>query len=194
MGRPREFDEQDVLATAGEIFWAKGYEGTSTRDLTAGTGLTHSSLYGAFGDKRGLYLKALDQYLDRTLRERIARIERSHTGAAAIGAFFDEMAARSLADPLHRGCMMVNTAIDAAPGEAEFQRVVADETQLIEAFFRRAVEAGQASGEIARRQSATDLSRHLLSVLLGLRVLARVRPDADLLNGLARSARAILTT
>ena len=192
MGRPREFDEQEVLAAAGEIFWAKGYEGTSTRDLTAGTGLSHSSLNGAFGGKGGLYRKALDQYLDRTLRERISRIEALHTGVAAVAAFFDEVVARSIADPLHRGCMMVNTAIDASADEAEFQRIVADEMVQIEAFFHRCVTAGQTAGEISTAQPAGDLARGLLSVLLGLRVLARVRPDPDLLAAVARSAVATL--
>ena len=192
MGRPREFDEADVLAAAGEIFWAKGYEATSTRDLTAGTGLTPSSLYGAFGDKRGIYLKALDQYLGRTLRERIARIEGSETSIAAIQAFFTEMVERSLGDPQHCGCMMVNTAIEATTADPELQRIIADETVQIERFFRRTVAAGQAAGEIATDQPADDLARHLLSVLLGLRVLARVRPDPGLLGAVARSALAML--
>jgi len=192
MGRPREFDEQAVLAAAGEIFWTKGYEGTSTRDLTAGTGLSHSSLNGAFGGKGGLYLKALEQYLDRTLRERITRIEADHTGVAAVAAYFDEIVARSVADPLHRGCMMVNTAIEASADDAEFQRVVAAETVQIEAFFHRCVTAGQAAGQISTAEPARDLARQLLSVLLGLRVLARVRPDPDLLAAVARSAVATL--
>lgn len=64
MARPRGFDEQEVLEAASATFWLKGYEATSTRDLVKSTGLTQPSLYNAFGDKRGLYLRALEHYLD----------------------------------------------------------------------------------------------------------------------------------
>src|SRR5689334_2515516 len=83
MGRPREFDEQAVLAPTHDIFWARGYEATSTRDLTARTGLTPSSIYAAFGDKRGLFRRALDHYLG-ALRERMSRFEATLTPARAI--------------------------------------------------------------------------------------------------------------
>ena len=62
MGRPREFDVDDALETAMELFWRKGYEGTSLTDLTEGMGITKPSLYGVFGNKEGLFLKALERY------------------------------------------------------------------------------------------------------------------------------------
>jgi len=192
MGRPRQFDESQVLEAAGEVFWAKGYTATSTRDLSERTGLTPSSMYNEFGDKRGLYLRAFDQYLDRTLRERIARLEASLSPGQAIASFFRELVDRSLADAQHRGCLLVNTALEATSDDPELQRLVAGETVMIELFFHRCLVAAQRTGEVPADQPAEDLARHLLSVLLGLRVLARVRPDADLLNGLVRPAMAML--
>ena len=71
MARPREFDSNAALENAMQVFWAKGYKATSLRNICASTGLGRSSLYAAFGDKRGLYLKALDRYegagVDRVL-------------------------------------------------------------------------------------------------------------------------------
>ena len=186
MGRPREFDIEKVLAAAGDIFWERGYEGTSTRALTECTGLTPASIYHAFGDKRGFYLRALRYYLDQNLRERITRLESSLSPGRAIVAFFREIIARSLADPKHRGCMLVNTAIEVTPEDPEMQRIVADETVIIERFFRRCVAAAQKNGEIASSEPAEDIARMLLALLVGLRVLARVRPDTKLLNGLVR--------
>lgn len=191
-GRPREFDEWTVIEAAGEVFWTNGYEGTSTRSLTASTGLTPSSLYAAFGDKRGLYLRALDQYLTETLRERIAHLEASLSPGRAIAAYFADIIARSLADPHQRGCMLVNAALEANANDPDIQRVVAAETATIESFFERCVVAGRRSGEITTGQSAGDLARHLLSVALGLRVLARVRQDRELFEGLVRPALAML--
>ncbi|HEY4345718.1 MAG TPA: TetR/AcrR family transcriptional regulator [Parvibaculum sp.] len=193
MGRPREFDEEKVLEAAGAIFWARGYENTSTRDLTDCTGLTPASMYNAFGDKRGLYLQSLNYYFDKTLHDRIARLEKSATPGLAIIGFFREVVDRSLADPLQRGCMLVNTALEVTPDDPDLQHIVAEETRLIERFFRRNILAGQKSGEIPADQSADNLARHLLAVLLGLRVLARVRPEEKLLEGLVRPALAMLT-
>jgi TetR/AcrR family transcriptional repressor of nem operon len=192
MGRPREFDEEQVLEAAGDVFWARGYEATSTRDLTECTGLTQSSIYAAFGDKRGIFLRSLRHYLDSILRERIARLEATKSPGLAISGFFSEVIERSLADPQHRGCMLVNTALEATPDDPELQRYVAAETVVLEQFFRRCVSAGQRSGEITSKQPADDLARNLLAVLLGLRVLARVRPDPRLLAGLVRPALSML--
>lgn len=192
MGRPREFDESKVLDAAAEVFWAKGYRATSTRDLTECTGLTPASMYNAFDDKRALYLRALTQYLDRTLRERIVRLEALPSPGAAIVAFFKEIVDRSLADPEHRGCMLVNTALEATSDDRDLQRFVANHTLMIERFFHRCVVAGQRAGEIPSDRPADDLARLLLSLVMGLRVLARVRPDPELLTGLVRPALAML--
>jgi TetR/AcrR family transcriptional repressor of nem operon len=188
MGRPREFNEDEALKAAADLFWARGYEGTSTRDLAESTGLTPSSIYAAFGDKRGLYLRALEQYIDRNLRERIARLESSLSPGRAIAGFFREAVDRSLADRRHRGCLLVNTALEATSDDPELQRLVANETIAIERFFHRCIAAGQRNGEIVTDQPADELARFLLSVLLGLRVLARVRPDPKLLTDLVRPA------
>lgn len=64
MGRPRTFDEAEALEAAMNVFWAKGYDGTSMKDLTAAMGISGPSLYSTFGDKRGLYLKTIDLYAD----------------------------------------------------------------------------------------------------------------------------------
>jgi TetR/AcrR family transcriptional repressor of nem operon len=192
MGRPREFDERAVLEAARDAFWAKGYEGTSTRDLTACTGLTPSSMYAAFGDKRTLYRRALDHYLDHTLRERMSRLEGTVSPGHAISGFFDEVVERSVGDKLQRGCMLVNSALEASPRDAEFQQAIARELTAIERFFHRCFVAGQTSGEIPTAHPADDAARHLLSVLLGTRVLARVRPDRKLLTGAVRQALKML--
>lgn len=192
MGRPREFDEQAVLEAAGEAFWAKGYEGTSTRDLTAHTGLTPSSMYAAFGDKRGLFRRALNHYLDHRLRERMARLEATLSPGQAITGSFDEIIERSVGDKLQRGCMLVNSALEVSPQDAEFQDAIARELAMIERFFHRCFVAGQKSGEIPATHPADDAARHLLSVLLGIRVLARVRPERKLLTGAVRQALKML--
>ncbi len=192
VGRPREFDEEKVLAAAGDVFWALGFEATSTRALTECTGLTPASIYNAFGDKRGFFLRVLRYYLDQTLRERIVRLESTLSPGRAIAGFFREIISRSLADPEHRGCMLMNTAMEVTTSDPEMQRIVADETEIIEQFFYRCAIAAQRNREIPKDHSAEDIARMLLGLLAGLRLLARIRPDAKLLNGMVRPPLAAL--
>ena len=67
MPRPRTFDETDVVAAARDEFWSRGYAATSVDDLTSATGLGKGSLYGAFGDKHELFLRALNDYIGTAL-------------------------------------------------------------------------------------------------------------------------------
>lgn len=177
MARPREFDEQKTLEAVAEAFWAHGYEATSTRDLAQRTGLTVTSLYNAFGDKQALFQRALQHYLDATLRERIDRLEQTLAPGEAIAAFFNEVIERSLSDRQQRGCFLVNSALEATPAAPELRAAIAAEIDAIRAFFRRCLLAGRRAGEVPSSVSAAEASAHLLAVLLGLRVMARVHAD-----------------
>lgn len=185
MARPREFDETDVLQKAIQCFWTRGYEAMSVRDLAAQMGITGASLYNAFGDKRALYRRALDHYVAQSVADRVARLG-PLPPRQAIGRFFDEIIERSLNDPDRKGCLLVNSALEVAPHDVEFQQVVAQVLKDIEAFFARCVAAGQEDGTITRRQSAEDLARLLLGALMGIRVLARTRPERELLEGIVK--------
>jgi TetR/AcrR family transcriptional regulator, transcriptional repressor for nem operon len=190
MARPREFDETTVLEAAMNCFWAQGFEQTSVRDLAERMGITGASLYNAFGDKRSLYRQAFVHYLEKTVRDRVARLEQLPP-ATAIRTFFDEIIERSVSDTQRRGCLLVNAALELAPYDPEFQKLVAEEMIFIEGFFRRCVEAGQRDGSIPDTRTADDLGKVLLTVLLGIRVLARTRPQREVLEGAANGVMAL---
>lgn len=191
MARPREFDEGAVLDAAVECFWSCGYEATSVKDLVAKTGITAASLYNAYGDKRGLFRTALDRYVEGSVAARMRRCKELPP-REGIGAFFDEILSRSLNDHEHKGCMLVNSALELAPHDAEFQKTIAGVLSRLENFFFSCIEAGQATGSITRAMPAQTLARHLLGVLIGVRVLARVRPERALLKGVIGPALALL--
>ena len=191
MARPREFDEQVVLDAAVECFWSRGYEGTSVRDLIETTGLTGASLYNAFGDKRALFRAALDRYVESSIGERIKRCE-ALPPRDAIAAFFEDILKRSLSDRQRKGCMLVNSALEIAPHDAELRKIIVAVLSHIETFFLGCIEAGQAEGTITRSMPAQEIAHHLLGVLMGVRVLARVRPDRALLEGAVAPALALL--
>jgi TetR/AcrR family transcriptional repressor of nem operon len=184
MARPKEFDETTVLDAAVQCFWARGYEATSVRELAASMGIAGASLYNAFGDKSSLYRRALDRYIDQSFQDRVRRFERHLPPREAIGAFFDEIVTRSLTDQGRKGCMLVNAALEMPVHDPATRAAITEVVNQIEAFFRRSVAAGQADGTIASAETPEDLARLLLGALMGIRVLARVRPERELLEGI----------
>src|SRR5258708_37794330 len=74
MARPREFDRDAALKRAMSVFWAKGYAGTSTDDLLEAMSIGRQSMYGAFGDKRTLYVEALERYQQDSIMGHVDRL------------------------------------------------------------------------------------------------------------------------
>lgn len=194
MARPREFEKEEVLDAAIECFWRRGLAATSVRDLAEATGVNQPSLYNAFGDKRDLFAQALERYANRSMRERIGRLEQQHPPKDAIRAFFRELVSRTLSDPDHRGCLIVNSALEVAPHDAELRAVIASYLGEIEAFFGRCLKQLRASDDLSSSLDPKDTARLFLGVLLGVRVAARAKPERALLEGMIRPALALLDT
>src|SRR5204863_3704785 len=112
MARLKAFDEDRAIDSAVDCFWARGYEATSVRDLADAMGIGGASLYNAYGDKRELFIRSLERYANRSMRERVARIEARLEPKQAIGAFLAEIIDRSVKDPDCKGCLLVNSALD----------------------------------------------------------------------------------
>lgn len=191
MARPIAFDEAAALDAAIECFWHQGYRASSVRDLAASMGICGTSLYNSFGNKRSLFIKALERYLDRSVRARIGRLQALPPKRAIYG-FFDEIVERSLNDRARRGCLLINSALEVAPHDRKLGGEIAQRLTEIEGFFRDRIMAGRADGSIPKRVDADNVARLLLGVLLGIRVLARSRPERALLEGMARPALALL--
>ena len=192
MARLKGFDEEQAIDAAVDCFWARGYEATSVRDLAERMGIGGASLYNAYGDKRALFARSLERYANRSMRARIAGLQKRHRPKEAIRAFFSEIIERSVKDPDRKGCLLVNSALDVAPHDAEIGKVVAAYLDEIRGFFRRNVEAARSSGQAPKKIDPDEVSGHLLGVLLGIRVLARTGARRKLLEGIARPALDLL--
>jgi TetR/AcrR family transcriptional repressor of nem operon len=190
MPRPRAFDEESVLEAAMHRFWRHGYAGTSVRDLGQAMGMGQASVYNAFGDKRRLFARCLDRYMEMGMRARIARLEAELPPRRAIETLLAEIVARSLRDRL--GCLLVNSALELGPHDGEMGRVVTARLAELEGFFLRALRGGQRDGSISIARDAVDLARLLVALVMGLRVLARGRPDRALLEGAVRQTLVLL--
>ncbi|HMR32387.1 MAG TPA: TetR family transcriptional regulator C-terminal domain-containing protein [Geminicoccaceae bacterium] len=187
MSRPRAFEEEAVLERALGQFWKGGYDGTTIGDLEAATGLGRGSLYGAFGDKRRLFLRALEHYLDQASAERLQRLADPAAGRGELVAFFRDAARGCSADPSRKGCLVTNCAVEMAAEDVEVAARVGRHLDRFERAIERVVRQAQARGEIAADRDPTRLARLLVVCLQGMQVLARARPDACWLDDVVRA-------
>ena len=192
MARLKDFDEERVLDRAVDCFWKHGYGATTVRDLADAMQIGGASLYNAYGDKRALFGRSLERYANRSMRDRIARMETEHRPREAICAFIAAIVDRSLKDPDRKGCLLINSALDVAPHDTEIGKVVAGYLDELRAFFRRNIEAAQRVGQVPRSVDAEEVSGHLLGVLAGVRVLARTGARRKVLESVVRPALALL--
>ena len=170
-GRPRCFDAEAALARALEVFWRKGYEGTSLSDLTAAMGINRPSLYAAYGNKEALFRKALDRYAqaaDSSIRDAL-------NGPTARGAV--ERLLRAAADGSDcpqspRGCLMVRAALACGEeAEAVRQELTVRRTGT-EMLIRQRLERARDEADLPTGADPADLARYVVTVLHGMSVQA----------------------
>lgn len=172
MARPREFDQTEALERARDVFWQRGYEGSSLADLLEATDLSKSSLYETFGDKRQLFLAALSLYQDQRLRAMEKIIETARPGLRII----EELIRTEIA-PLKGpwGCMVCNTAVELAPSDPEIAKRIAKHYIRIEEMLCRTIQVGQSDGSIGKHLTAGAMARFFVAGLNGLQVLGRAK-------------------
>jgi len=175
-GRPREFDLDDALRDATEVFRLRGYHGTSVQDLTEGTGLARGSLYKAFHDKRSLFLAALDQAIAASLQRITDNLAQPGSARIAIRDTLLGYAQRACSVEGRRGCIMTTAAMEMMPDDVEVSAVITRMFRRIEDLFAAAVIRGQAAGEIDAGQDERAIARLLLCTVQGLRVLGKTGP------------------
>jgi TetR/AcrR family transcriptional regulator, transcriptional repressor for nem operon len=172
MARPRKFAEGDVVAAARDEFWRRGYAATSVDDLTAATGLGKGSLYGAFGDKHGLYLRALDDYIAESLDEVRAQLrDPAFNAYDRLTRHLRAQVKAIAADKSKRGCMMAKSAAELAG----FDDAVEKKVERAYASWRdelvACVKEAQRDGDIDATQNPQALAGVLLAFMRGQEAL-----------------------
>lgn len=172
MARPKEFDPDEALDRAVELFWSKGYEATSIQDLVEALGINRSSLYGTFGDKHALYLAAIDRYCREVVDSSAGELERAAEPLAAIRQLFLNIPAAA-ARHGKRGCLLCNAAVERAPVDPDVKAEVSGGFNRLGTAFRRSLDRARAAGELETDADTAALADYLLSGYVGLIVLAK---------------------
>jgi TetR/AcrR family transcriptional repressor of nem operon len=183
MARPKAFDRDAALRAAIEVFWAKGFAGASTDDLTAAMGIGRQSLYDTFGDKRRLYLEALARYNAESVSGHLADLRNGSPATEAIKAlllrFANEPEPRRV-----RGCMGVN-AICEFGQDPDVLAAGKPSHDLLENELIRLLEAGKADGDVAAAVEPRSAARFIAATLAGLKVQAKAGAPAETLGEIA---------
>lgn len=187
MPRPRQFDSDAVLDAAQRVFHAQGFEATSIQDLVDATGLSRSSLYGAFGDKQGLYLAVLDRYAEAG-RVAADAVCASCSPLDAIRAVL-EQAAQGGDGP---GCLMVNASVERASRDSDTAARSAAARRALDARFEGLVRRAQSALEVDAALDAPSMAHFLTGALYGIRTLQTSGAETPALEDVVQGAMAVL--
>jgi TetR/AcrR family transcriptional repressor of nem operon len=191
MARPREFDVETVLREAMELFWEKGFDGTSFADIEARTGVKKASLFAAYGDKRSLFLKALRAYQESGRGAARALLTEGSPKAAIRRWFASAVATGMETDCARRGCFQVNSVVERALRDADVLALARENTDHLVDIVAEVVGRGQKAGEFRADVPASDFARYLVTSLHGMSVAAKAGlagPEMDRIADIALSA------
>ena len=192
MARTKDFDENEVLAKAIKLFWQKGYNGTSMQDLVDALGISRSSLYDTFGDKHQLYLKALESYKQTEADKRDKILNGSVTAKEAIRRLMDLTILEIIRDKQHKGCFLINSAVETAPHDKDTNAIICQNDQQLENAFCEVIQRGQSNGEISDKQDPRALARFLLNTIVGIRVTGKSATDKAVFEGIINLTMSVL--
>lgn len=172
-GRPREFDEDEVLDRALGVFWEHGYEATSVADLMQATGLAKGSLYKAFGDKRQLFLRALERYLEGG-RDDLGDIARGDSAKASLRFWLTNIVSMATCTGVRRGCLAVNCTVELAPHDDELRDVLRRQERAVERVYARLIARGIEQGEFRSDLDPDASARWVTTIINGLQVRGKL--------------------
>ncbi|MBX2797466.1 MAG: TetR/AcrR family transcriptional regulator [Myxococcales bacterium] len=185
MGRRREFDEAEVVEKAMRAFWKDGWRDTTPQRLVTATGLSRSSLYATFGSKQGLFLAALDLYVEEQ-RLFLTQLLADGTLREGLERLYALMVDMMRPEGQGMTCMVARSLLEVPTEDAEtLARVAQGQVRMREVFelrFQRAIDDGELDGT----QTAAELARFIATVNDGIQIAARSKASADELRGITR--------
>jgi AcrR family transcriptional regulator len=188
-GRPRAYDPRAALRAVTEAFWRSGYSGTSLDDLSAAAGMNRPSLYAAFGDKRELYLAALDRYWENGYRA----MDEVFSKVRPLREALMELYERALTiyfpqDSRPRGCFAIGTATTESVLDPKIRVALAGGVHRLDSLFEARIRVSQKRGELSPASDPATLGMLASATLHTIAIRARAGVERDELRELARRA------
>ena len=187
----KNFDVDEALRKAGEAFWTHGYEATSMSSLLEAMGIQKGSFYDTYGSKKEVYLRALDQYTNTRFDE-FKGLADGHTPKQALRVLIDAIHDECASKEGHRGCMVINCALELAHSDTDAQRFVQRTFETHEDFYAELIRAGQEAGEISSDIDPQATAKAMLALVMSMRVFSRAGSSRATLRTLADQALELL--
>jgi len=170
-GRPREFDTEQALDRALDVFWRKGYEGASLPELTKAMGINRPSLYAAFGNKESLFRKALERYIEGPASYVEHALQQPTARAVVESLFFGEIAL--LCDKKNpRGCLAVQSALACGDAAAAVREELASRRKSLELRVRKRFQRARTEGDLPKKTDPAALASYTCALVHGMAVQA----------------------
>ncbi len=188
MARPREFDEQQALARAMEVFWKKGYQNTSLDDLLDAMGIQRGSFYNTFGSKKETYLRAIDRYHEFMFNGGpYTQAVQLEPGLGALATLCDDYIDSVTGDAEPRGCFFAHVSKEHRGDDPAIQQAIVAGIERMRGIVQRSIEAAQRDGDLSAELSPPDMALLFMSVAWGIHVMAEAGiPKADLKKAAAQ--------
>jgi AcrR family transcriptional regulator len=187
MGRPRQFDRATALRAAIKIFADHGYEGTSTEALLRAMGISRQSLYDTFGDKRGLYLEALQAYNADSVSDFIRGLGRPSSRLKGVEVAMLGFAARPAGEAA-LGCLGVSAICEFGRSDPDVRRLNEAAAATLQSALERWIAEAKAAGEVSVDVEPSAAAQFLASTLAGLKVTNRAGASPEALRAIAQMA------
>lgn len=184
-GRPLQYDPEQVLTAAMQMFWERGFEAAALPDLLAATQLSRSSLYQAFGSKQALFERCLDHYQTQLASDMADRLLAATSGWAFLSGVLAGIVNERSAGVRRRGCLTMNTAREFKCRDKRVNRLVNAGVERMTGIFADAVRRAQGEGDIPRDSDPRALGAFFLTGVSGLRTMLQSRADPALLEDVA---------
>jgi TetR/AcrR family transcriptional regulator, transcriptional repressor for nem operon len=188
MPKVKLFNKNIALNKAKNIFWQKGYNATSMQDLVDGMAISRQSLYDTFGNKEALYLTCLQTYKQDAQENACINLAYNNSLQQTIQNYFNTVVADIIADKTQKGCFMLNTLVEVVPENKKAKAEVAKNLHNLETAMLQLFAQAKANNDYPTTLTPTELCNHFITMLHGLRLIGKIKKDAQSLNGIVKAA------
>ncbi len=192
MARTEEFNRELVLEKAMNLFWEKGYNGTSMQDLVDGTGLNRSSLYNSFGSKLDLYEETLRSYQKQTGGIFQKALLKARDPLDAIQQIFESFLAEILGDKQEKGCFILNCKMEMGNQDASINKWLLDNQENQLNTFQELVSEGQKQGLINKKEDSMSYAYYIMNAFQGFRLTGILVKKEEVLRQLIHNVIGVL--
>jgi TetR/AcrR family transcriptional repressor of nem operon len=192
-GPDKQFDPQEALGKAMQLFWAKGYAATGLAELQEQMGIGRKSLYDTFGNKRQLFIKTLQLYSDSVVRQIFSELNKKGSPLGNVRRLM-RMLQEQHSKPDSRGCLLGVSMAQFRTNDTEMAEVLRRHIRGVEEAYYKTFKRAQDVGELDENTNIRDLARLYMGIHQGLALIGRVQEAPAVPRSIVNAALAMLET